>query len=137
MSTMHWMAPYRAQPGEHKGRWPGPCCGLRVASLPALLSGLLIAAALNHGFLVGDTTGVGLACLGALSRCLACGVRHVPPLSLVRRRRRGRPGQPRHHGGHRGIASGTEFSSSAAATCPAASNKLKWSAIFWPHCRGA
>ena len=45
--------------------WPGPCCGLRVASLPALLSGLLIAAALNHGFLVGDTT-VGLACLGAL-----------------------------------------------------------------------
>ncbi len=36
-----------------------------VGSLPALLSGLLVAAALNHGFLIGRPT-VGLACLGAL-----------------------------------------------------------------------
>ena len=36
-----------------------------LGSLPALLSGLLIATALNDGFLVGDPA-VGLACLGAL-----------------------------------------------------------------------
>ena len=36
-----------------------------VGSLPALLSGLLIAAALNHGFLIGHTT-AGLAYLAAL-----------------------------------------------------------------------
>jgi ATP-binding cassette, subfamily C, bacterial len=36
-----------------------------LGSLPALLSGLLIAAALDHGFLVGDPV-AGLVCLGAL-----------------------------------------------------------------------
>ncbi len=49
----------------HKGAVARALLWSGVASLPALLSGLLIAAALNHGFLVGDTT-VGLACLGAL-----------------------------------------------------------------------
>ena len=49
----------------HKGALARALLWSAVGSLPALLSGLLIAAALNHGFLVGDTT-VGLACLGAL-----------------------------------------------------------------------
>ena len=49
----------------HKGALARALLWSGVGSLPALLSGLLIAAALNHGFLVGDTT-VGLACLGAL-----------------------------------------------------------------------
>ncbi len=49
----------------HKGALARGLLWSAVGSLPALLSGLLIAAALNHGFLVGDTT-VGLVCLGAL-----------------------------------------------------------------------
>jgi ABC-type multidrug transport system fused ATPase/permease subunit len=49
----------------HKGALVRALLWSAVGSLPALLSGLLIAAALNHGFLVGDTT-VGLACLGSL-----------------------------------------------------------------------
>jgi ABC-type multidrug transport system fused ATPase/permease subunit len=49
----------------HKGAVTRALLWSAVASLPALLSGLLIAAALNHGFLVGDTT-VGFVCLGAL-----------------------------------------------------------------------
>ena len=59
-----------------------------MGSLPALLSGVLIANALNHGFLVANPAR-GLAYLGALVAVRVICVRDLPPVPLVRPGRRG------------------------------------------------
>jgi ABC-type multidrug transport system fused ATPase/permease subunit len=65
MSTIAGWRLVRRNLAEHKRALARVLFWSALGSLPALLSGLLIAAALNHGFLVGKP-GVGLACLGAL-----------------------------------------------------------------------
>jgi ABC-type multidrug transport system fused ATPase/permease subunit len=65
MSTMAGWRLVWLNLAEHKRALARALFWSALGSLPALLSGLLIAAALNHGFLVGKP-GVGLACLGAL-----------------------------------------------------------------------
>ena len=138
MSTIGGWRLVRRNLAEHKRALAWVLFWSALGSLPALLSGLLIAAALNHGFLVGETR-----CRPRLPRCFGpavrdSGVRHLPLVS------RGAPtlsrgsvtasSLPSPRGRWRPVRTSVR---AAAATCPAASNRSRSSATSWVHCPAA